>query len=88
MVLRLVLAAALLVVLSGVVSGWLVARASAQEAQRQIVSQQTDEVEVVAHLLASKIEQSQKVLRTVAASITPGCSGCCTKACQRCSFLT
>ena len=71
MVLRLVLAAALLVVLSGVVSGWLVARASAQEAQRQIVSQQTDEVEVVAHLLASKIEQSQKVLRTVAASITP-----------------
>ena len=70
MVLRLAFAAALLVVLAGVVSGWLVARASGQEALHQIVRQQTDEVEVVARLLASKIEQSQKVLRTVAASIT------------------
>ncbi len=69
--LRLALAAALMVVLAGVVSGWLVARVSGQEALRQIVSQQTDEVEVVARLLSSKIEQSQKVLRTVAASITP-----------------
>ncbi len=71
LVLRLALAAALLVVLAGVVSGGLVARAAEQEALRQIVSQQTGEVEVVARLLASKIEQSQKVLRTVAASITP-----------------
>ena len=71
LVLRLAFVAALLVVLAGVVSGWLVARASGQEALRQIVSQQTDEVEVVARLLSSKIEQSQKVLRTVAASITP-----------------
>lgn len=71
MVLRLACAAALWVVLSGVVAGWLVSRASAQDAERQIVRQQTDEVEVVAHLLASKIEQSQKVLRTVASSITP-----------------
>ena len=71
LVLRLAFAAALLVVLAGVVSGWLVARAWGQEALNQIVSQQTDEVEVVARSLASKIEQSQKVLRTVAASITP-----------------
>ena len=71
LVLRLMLVAALAVVLSGVVSAWLVVRASGQEAVRRVVSQQNDEVEVVARLLASKIEQSQKVLRTVAAGITP-----------------
>lgn len=68
---RLVLVAVLAVALSGAVSAWLVTRASGQEALRRVVSQQTDEVEVVARLLASKIEQSQKVLRTVAAGITP-----------------
>ena len=72
LVLRLMLAAVLAVALSGTVSAWLVTRASGQEAVRRVVSQQTDEVEVVARLLASKIEQSQKVLRTVAAGITPG----------------
>lgn len=71
LVLRLMLVAALAVALSGTVSAWLVTRASGQEAMRRVVSQQTDEVEVVARLLASKIEQSQKVLRTVAAGITP-----------------
>lgn len=71
LVLRLAVVAALMVVLAGSVSAWLVARAAGQEALRQIVGQQTDEVEVVARLLASKIEQSQKVLRTVAAGITP-----------------
>ncbi|QLA81031.1 diguanylate cyclase [Acidovorax sp. JMULE5] len=71
LVLRLVLVAVLAVGLSGAVSAWLVTRASGQEAMRRVVSQQTDEVEVVARLLASKIEQSQKVLRTVAAGITP-----------------
>ncbi|MFY3383110.1 sensor domain-containing diguanylate cyclase [Paracidovorax sp. MALMAid1276] len=72
LVLRLVLVAVLAVMVSGAVSAWLVTRASGQEAMRRMVSQQTDEVEVVARLLASKIEQSQKVLRTVAAGITPG----------------
>lgn len=72
LVLRLMLVAVLAVALSGAVSAWLVTRASGQEAMRRVVSQQTDEVEVVARLLASKIEQSQKVLRTVAAGITPG----------------
>lgn len=71
LVLRLMLVAALAVALSGAVSAWLVVRASGQEAVRRVVSQQNDEVEVVARLLASKIEQSQKVLRTVAAGITP-----------------
>ena len=69
--LRLALVAALVVIFSGVLSGWLVARASGQEAVRRLVDQQTDEVEMVSRLLASKIEQSQKVLRTVAAGITP-----------------
>ena len=72
LVLRLMLVAALAVALSGAVAAWLVTRASGQEAVRRVVNQQTDEVEVVARLLASKIEQSQKVLRTVAAGITPG----------------
>ena len=71
LVLRLMLVAALAVALSGAVAAWLVARASGHEAVRRVVSQQNDEVEVVARLLASKIEQSQKVLRTVAAGITP-----------------
>lgn len=72
LMLRMVLVAVVAVALSGAVSAWLVTRASGQEAMRRVVSQQNDEVEVVARLLASKIEQSQKVLRTVAAGITPG----------------
>ena len=71
LVLRLMLVAVAAVVLSGAVAAWLVARASGQEALSRVISQQNDEVEVVARLLASKIEQSQKVLRTVAAGITP-----------------
>lgn len=71
LVLRLIAVAMLAVVLSGALAAWVVTRASSQEAMRRVVSQQTDEVEVVARLLASKIEQSQKVLRTVAAGITP-----------------
>ncbi|MDY0105231.1 MAG: diguanylate cyclase [Giesbergeria sp.] len=68
---RLVLLAALVVGLSGACAGWLVAQASGQEAVRRMVDQQNDEVEVFARLLSSKIEQSQKVLRTVASGITP-----------------
>lgn len=71
LVLRLVLVAVLAVLLAGAMSAWLVTRASGQEAMHRMVRQQTDEVELVARLLASKIEQSQKVLRTVAAGITP-----------------
>ncbi len=71
LVLRLMAVAALVVVLASAASVWLVSRAAGQEAMRRVVGQQTDEVEVVARLLASKIEQSQKVLRTVAQGITP-----------------
>ena len=71
LVLRLMLVAVLAVALSGILAAWVVTRASSQEAMRRVVGQQTEEVEVVARLLASKIEQSQKVLRTVAGGITP-----------------
>ncbi len=71
LVLRLVLVAMLAVALSGVLSAWLASRASERESIRRLVGQQTEEVEVMARLLASKIEQSQKVLRTVAEGITP-----------------
>ena len=69
LVLRLVLVAMLAVALSGVLSAWLASRASEREAVRRLVGQQTEEVEVMARLLASKIEQSQKVLRTVAEGV-------------------
>lgn len=68
---QLVCLALLAMVLSGVVSAWLLVRSAGQQALEQLQSQQTDEVEMVARLLASKIEQSQKVLRTLAAGITP-----------------
>ncbi|MFN9726939.1 diguanylate cyclase domain-containing protein [Acidovorax sp.] len=71
LVVRLMLVAVLAVGLSGALAAWVVTRASSQEAIRRVVGQQTEEVEVVARLLASKIEQSQKVLRTVAGGITP-----------------
>src|SRR6218665_95036 len=72
LVLRLMLVTALALALSGALATWLVRQGLEREAVRQRVSQQTDEVEVVARLLASKIEQSQKLLRTVAEGITPG----------------
>jgi len=71
LVLRLMLVAMLAVAVSGGLSAWLASRASEREAIRRVVGQQTEEVEVMARLLASKIEQSQKVLRTVADGITP-----------------
>ncbi|MHB1410091.1 MAG: cache domain-containing protein, partial [Acidovorax defluvii] len=71
LVLRLMLVALLAVAVSGALSAWLASRASERESIRRLVGQQTEEVEVMARLLASKIEQSQKVLRTVAEGITP-----------------
>ncbi|GKS94386.1 diguanylate cyclase [Acidovorax sp. SUPP2825] len=68
---RLMLVAVLAVVFAGAMAAWTVSRAAGEEAMRRLVSQQTDEVEVVARLLASKIEQSQKVLSTVAEGIQP-----------------
>ncbi len=69
---KLMLVALLAVVLAGAAAAWLVSRASGEEAMHRLVNQQSDEVEVVARLLASKIEQSQRVLGSVAEGITPG----------------
>nr|WP_227001462.1 diguanylate cyclase [Pulveribacter suum] len=68
---RLLLVAVLAVAGAGALAGWLVWRAAAQDAMQRLVVQQGDEVELVARLLASKIEQSQKVLATLAESIAP-----------------
>lgn len=68
---KLLLVTALAVLAAGALAGWLVGRATAQDAMQRLLVQQGDEVEMVARLLASKIEQSQKVLATVAEGITP-----------------
>ncbi|WP_240939149.1 diguanylate cyclase domain-containing protein [Diaphorobacter sp. HDW4A] len=68
---RLMLILLLAVALSGTVTAWVVSRAAGEEVAGRLVRQQTDEVELVARLLASKIEQSQKVLSTLADGITP-----------------
>ena len=69
---KLVTVAVAAALLAGTLAVWLVSHAAGQEAMDRLVSQQNDEVELVARLLASKIEQSQKVLTTVADGITPG----------------
>lgn len=68
---KLLAVAALAIVLSAMLTVWVLSRAAGQEVMQRLVSQQNDEVELVARLLASKIEQSQKVLATVAEGITP-----------------
>ena len=68
---KLLLVALGAIVLSGALAAWWVSHAMREEAMDRLVSQQNDEVELVARLLASKIEQSQKVLSTVAEGITP-----------------
>ncbi|WOO33820.1 sensor domain-containing diguanylate cyclase [Diaphorobacter limosus] len=68
---KLLLVALAAIALSGSLAAWWVSHAMGQEAMDRLVSQQNDEVELVARLLASKIEQSQKVLSTVAEGITP-----------------
>ncbi len=69
---KLVALAVLAVLLAGGGAGWLVSQAASQAALQRLVHQQNDEVETVARLLASKIEQSQRVLGTVAEGIAPG----------------
>lgn len=58
-------------VVSGALAAWLVSYTTGQEAVQRLVEQQNDEVELIARLLSSKIEQSQKVLASVAGGITP-----------------
>ena len=68
---KLLLVALATIALTGALAAWWVSHAMGEEAMDRLVSQQNDEVELVARLLASKIEQSQKVLSTVAEGITP-----------------
>lgn len=68
---RMLLIVLIAVALAGILAAWIVSRASAHEVRDRLLRHQTDEVELVARLLASKIEQSQKVLGTVASGITP-----------------
>ncbi|WP_246475339.1 sensor domain-containing diguanylate cyclase [Diaphorobacter ruginosibacter] len=68
---RMMLIALLCVALAGGLAAWVISHASGEEMTERLVRQQTDEVELVARLLASKVEQSQKVLGTVAEGITP-----------------
>ncbi len=72
LVVKLVAVAVLAVLLAGGGAAWLVAQAASQAALQRLVRQQNDEVETVARVLASKIEQSQRVLGTVAEGIAPG----------------
>lgn len=68
---RLLLVAVMAIALSGGLAAWWVSHTISAEAMDRLESQQNDEVELVARLLASKIDQSQKVLATVADGITP-----------------
>ena len=65
------LVAALGIMAVGLGVTWLLLRASEEEGTRRMAAQQNDEVEMVARLLAAKVEQNQKVLGAVASSITP-----------------
>jgi len=68
---KLVLVLALAVLLAGAAAAWLVSHAADRANEHRLVAQQNDEVELVARLLGSKIEQSQKVLSTMAERISP-----------------
>ncbi len=70
--LLLVLAATLA---SGVLSIWLVSRASEPDTLQRTVGRDNDEVELVARMLASKIEQNQRVLAALADGIAPALLG-------------
>ncbi|WP_291554440.1 diguanylate cyclase [Comamonas sp. SCN 65-56] len=59
------------VVASGVASAWLMSRTSEPQAVRRILDQDGGEVEMLARMLSSKIEQNLKLLATVADGVTP-----------------
>ena len=68
---KMLVVACLAIVLAGAVAAALVSYLAGQDSMQRLVSQQDDEVELVARLLASKIEQSQKVLATAAEDVSP-----------------
>ena len=61
----------LLVLATAALSTWMVMRANQSAAIAQQQSQQVDETELIARLIGSKLEQSHKVLTTVAETAAP-----------------
>lgn len=61
----------LLVLATAALSTWMVLRANQSAAIAQLQTQQIDETELIARLIGSKLEQSHRVLSTVAAAAAP-----------------
>lgn len=72
---RLWLAVPLMVLLGVALVQWLAVHASQQAVITQLSAQQADETEMLAKLMASKLEQSQKVLSTLAEASAPWVQG-------------
>lgn len=72
---RLWLAVPLMVLLGAVLVQWLAVHASQQTVITQLSAQQADETEMLAKLMGSKLEQSQKVLSTLAEAAAPWVQG-------------
>ncbi len=60
-----------LVLLSALIAGWGVLHINQKTMVRQLSAQQASETELLARMVASKLEQSQKVLATVAEDTAP-----------------
>jgi len=69
--LQLMVVVPLMVLLAMALAGLLVVRSNQESTTRQLVAQQADETELLAKLIGSKLEQSQKVLATVAEAAAP-----------------
>ncbi|MFC7207546.1 hypothetical protein ACFQOZ_13060 [Comamonas endophytica] len=79
----------LAVLLAGAGSAWYVQRGMAQELQARAGAQQAEEVELVARLLAARVEQQQKrcwrwpmPFRSSACRTAKACPGRCTGNCR------
>ncbi|MGE8318896.1 MAG: diguanylate cyclase domain-containing protein [Comamonas sp.] len=68
---KLLAALALALVLAAGLSAYVVAQYQERAFTRHLQAQQTDDIEVLARLMGSKLEQSQKVLASVAESLGP-----------------
>ncbi len=69
--LQLMVMVPLMLLLAMALAGWLVLRSNQEGTMRQMVAQQADETELLAKLIGSKLEQSQKVLAAVAEAAAP-----------------
>lgn len=69
--LQLMVVVPLMLLLAMALAGWLVLRSNQEGTMRQMVAQQADETELLAKLIGSKLEQSQKVLAAVAEAAAP-----------------